>query len=178
MAYIESCKDQSWLLPPSIEDLIPQDHVCFLIESLVDEMDYSAFDLKYSGAGHPAYHPRISLKILIMGVLDRVRSSRRLARNARENVVYMYLSEKLSPDFRTISDFRKNNAELVKEAFRHTITFANEERLLDLSHLSTDGSTVKANAANKRTLTPDELTGTGLNRGNEGNVGHTGSCIS
>src|SRR5208283_5224753 len=89
MAYIQSFKEQSWLLPPRIEDLIPEDHVCFLIESLVDALDYSAFDIKYSGVGHPAYHPRVPLKLLIMGVLDRVRSSRRLARNARENVVYM-----------------------------------------------------------------------------------------
>jgi transposase len=157
MAYIQSYKEQSWLLPPSIEDLIPQDHVCFLIEGLVDAIDYSAFDIQYSGAGHPAYHPRILLKVLVMGVLDRVRSSRRLARHTRENVVYMYLSEKLSPDFRTISDFRKNNPSLVKEAFKHTITLAKEEGLLDLSHLSTDGSKIKANAANKRILTKEEL---------------------
>jgi len=157
MAYIQSFKEQTWLLPPSIEDLIPEDHVCFLIESLVDALDYSSFDIRYSGAGHPAYHPRVPLKLLIMGVLDRVRSSRRLARNARENVVYMYLSEKLSPDFRTISDFRKDNAELVKEAFKHTVTLGREEGLLDLSHLSTDGSKIKANAANKRILTKEEL---------------------
>jgi len=157
MAFIQSFKEQTWLLPPSIEDLIPEDHVCFLIESLVDALEYSSFDIKYSGAGHPAYHPRVPLKLLIMGVLDRVRSSRRLARNARENVVYMYLSEKLSPDFRTISDFRKDKAELVKEAFMHTVTLAREEGLLDLSHLSTDGTRIKANAANKRILTKDEL---------------------
>lgn len=157
MAYIESYKEQAWLLPPSIEDLIPEDHICFLVESLVDNLDYQAFDVKYAGAGHPAYHPRILLKLLIMGVLDRVRSSRRLARNARENVVYLYLSEKLSPDFRTISDFRKDNPALVKEVFKHTVSFAREEGLLDLSHLSTDGSKVKANASNRRVLTKDEL---------------------
>ena len=93
MAYIQSYKGQSWLLPPSIEDLIPEDHICFLVEGLIDSLDYSVFDIKYSGAGHPAYHPKILLKLLIMGVLDRVRSSRRLAKNARENVVYMYLTE-------------------------------------------------------------------------------------
>lgn len=157
MAYIQSYQGQSWLLPPSLEDLIPEDHICFLMESLVDSLDYSTFDIRYSGAGHPAYHPRIPLKLLVMGVLDRVRSSRRLARNARENVVYIYLSEKLSPDFRTISDFRKNNPDLVREAFKHTVTFAKEEGLLDLSHLSTDGSKIKANAANKRTMTREEL---------------------
>jgi transposase len=157
MAYIKSYKGQTWLLPPSIEDIIPDDHICFLVEGLVDSMDYRTFDIKYSGAGHPAYHPRILLKILIMGVLDRVRSCRRLARNARENVVYMYLSEKVTPDFRTISDFRKDNPEVVKEVFKHTVSFAKEEGLLDLSHLSTDASKVKANASNRRVLTKEEL---------------------
>ena len=94
MTYNQSCKEQTWLLPPNIEDLIPEDHVCFLIESLVDALDYGAFDIKYSGAGPSAYHPRVPLKLLIMGVLDRVHSSRRLARNARENVVFMYLGER------------------------------------------------------------------------------------
>jgi transposase len=157
MAYFQSCKNQAWLLPPSIEELIPEDHICFLIEALVDSMDFETFDLKYAGAGHPAYHPRVLLKILVMGVMDRIRSSRRLAKNARENVVYMYLSEKLAPDFRTISDFRKDNPEVVKKAFRHTVELGKREGLLDLSHLSTDGSKIKANASNRRVLTGEEL---------------------
>jgi len=157
MAYIQSYKDQSWLLPPSIEDLIPEDHICYLVEGLVESMDFQAFDIKYAGAGHPAYHPRVLLKILVMGVMDRVRSSRRLAKNARENIVYIYLSEKLTPDFRTISDFRKDNPELIKETFRYTVELGKQEGLLDLSHLSTDGSKIKANASNKRVLTGEEL---------------------
>jgi len=157
MAYIKSFKDQNWLLPPSLSDLIPKDHVCLLIESFIDEQDFSSFDLKYSGAGHPAYHPRLLLKLLVMGVLDKVRSSRRLARNARENVVYMYLSEKLCPDFRTISDFRKNNPTIVKKAFQHTVTLAKNEGLLDLSNLATDGTKIKSNAANRNVLTKEEL---------------------
>ena len=157
MAYIPSYKNQSWLLPPAIDDLIPGDHICFLVEALVEAQDYSHFDLQYSGAGHPAYHPRILVKLLVMGILDRVRSSRRLARNARENVVYMYLAEKLVPDFQTISDFRKNNPELIKEVFRHTVMLAREEGMLDLNNLSTDGSKVKANASAGRMLTKEEL---------------------
>ena len=65
MAYIQSYKGQSWLLPPSIEDLIPDDHICFLVEGLVDSLDYSTFDIRYSGVGHPAHHPRILLKLLV-----------------------------------------------------------------------------------------------------------------
>ena len=56
-----------------------------------------------------SYHPHINCKILIQSMLDRVRSSRAIAHNVRENVVYMYLAENLQPDFRTISDFRKEN---------------------------------------------------------------------
>ena len=157
MAYIQSYKDQAWLLPPRIEDMIAEDHICYLVESVVDSMDFSAFDEKYAGAGHPAYHPRILMKVLVMGVMDRVRSSRRLAKSARENIVYFYLSEKVSPDFRTISDFRKDNPEIVKEAFRHTVALGKQEGILDLSYLSTDGSKIKANASNRRALTREEL---------------------
>lgn len=157
MAYIKSFKNQSWLLPPSLEDIIPEDHICYLVESLVALINFTLFDVKYSGPGHPAYHPRILIKLLVMGVLDRVHSSRRLARNARENIVYMFLAEKTTPDFRTISDFRKNNPDLVKDVFKHTVTLAKQEGMIDLSHLATDGSKLKANAADKRVLTKDEL---------------------
>lgn len=94
MVFIKSFKNQTWLFPPAIEDLIPEDHVCFLVENFIDSLDLSVFEDKYEGAGHPAYHPGILLKLLVMGVLDKVRSSRRPAKNARENVVYMFLAEK------------------------------------------------------------------------------------
>src|SRR5665647_2147137 len=112
MAFIESSKNRVWTLPPDIRDLIPSDHICYLIESFVDMTDFSEFEIGYDGSGHPAYHPCILCKILIQSMLDRVRPSRAIARNARENVVYMYLAENLQPDFRTISDFRKENEKL------------------------------------------------------------------
>ncbi len=157
MAFIKSFKNQSWLFPPSIEELIPEDHVCYLVESFVESLDFSSFEVKYDGAGHPAYHPRIILKLFVMGVIDRIRSSRKLARNARENVVYMYLSEKTTPDFRTMNDFRKENPDLIKMVFMHTVSFAKKEGMLDLSHFSTDGTKIKANASNNRVYTKGEL---------------------
>ncbi len=69
----------------------------------------------------------------------------------------MYLAEKLTPDFRTISDFRKNNPDLLRDVFKHTVSFAKEEGLLDLSYLATDGTKVKANASNRRVLAKEEL---------------------
>ena len=157
MAFIKSFKNQSWLLPPSIEELIPEDHICYLVESFVESLDFSSFYEKYDGAGHPAYHPRILLKLLLMGMLDKMRSSRMLARNVRENVVYIYLAEKLTPDFRTISDFRKNNPDLMKMVFKHTVSLAKNEGMLDLTHFATDGTKIKANASNRRVFTEEEL---------------------
>ena len=148
MAYITSNRNQNWLLPPNIKDMIPKDHICFLIEDVVDKLDFSNFDIKYSGAGHPAYHPRIICKILTQTMIDRVRPSRAIARNARENVVFIYLAENLCPDFRTISDFRKDNQDLLKDIFKITVSTAKEVGAIGLEQLSVDGSKLKACAAN------------------------------
>ena len=150
MAYITSNKSQNWLLPLSIKDMIPKGHICFMVEEFVDSLDFSNFDMIYDGAGHPAYHPRIIMRVLIMGMLSRVRSSRKLAGAARENFVFMYLAEKVNPNFRTISRFRKDNSEFVKSAFKKTVELANKSKLIDLSFISIDGSMLKAYAGKKR----------------------------
>jgi len=152
MTYIQSYKNQNWLIPQSIRDMIPKDHICFFVENFVDSFDFSKFDKEYVGAGAPAYHPRISMKILIQGMLSKVRSSRKLAAASRENFVFMYLSEKVYPNFRTIARFRKNNASFVKEAFKRTIKLASSYNLVDLNLICIDGTTIKANASKKRTI--------------------------
>jgi transposase len=150
MAYIDSFKGQNWLLPPSIRDMIPGDHVCFFVEDFVDSLDYSGFDLAYGGAGHPAYHPRVLLKVLVYGMMCGTRSSRKIARAARENFVFMYLAERLCPDFRTVARFRKDNSSFIKGVFRKTVEVSVEYDLADLSFVSVDGSMLKACAGKKK----------------------------
>ena len=157
MAFIKSSKNQVWTLPPDIRDLIPSDHICYLVESFVDEMDFNEFEIRYDGSGHPAYHPSIMCKILIQSMLDRVRSSRAIARNVRENVVYIYLAENLQPDFRTISDFRKENESLITELFKNTVKAAKDLGVIGLEQLSTDGSIVKASASKNSAVMEDIL---------------------
>ena len=152
MAYIKTSKEQNWLLPPSIKDMIPKDHICFLVEDFVNSLDFTKFDQEYEGAGAPAYHPRIDIKILLMGMLSRVRSSRRLANACRENFVFMYLSEKAKPNFRTLARFRADNASFVKEAFVKTIELAKEHDLVDLSLICIDGTKIKASASKKMSV--------------------------
>ena len=155
MAYIKSDPNQNWLIPLSIKDMIPENHISFLVEDLVNELDFSKFDKKSEGVGAPSYHPKIAMKILIQGMVGKVRSSRKLSSACRENFVFMYLSEKTQPNFCTIARFRRENASFVKEAFKKTIDLAITYDLVDLNHIAIDGTTIKANAGQKTIIKRD-----------------------
>src|SRR4030042_6556958 len=157
MTYLNSFKGQNWLIPQSIKDMIPENHICFFVEEFVESLDFTGFDMINEGPGHPSYHPRIIMKIIIQGMLSKERSSRKLASACRENFVFMYLAEKVQPNFRTIARFRKGNAEFIKEAFKETVKLASKNDLIDLSLLCIDGSTIKANASTKKCIKKNQL---------------------
>ena len=157
MTYISSYKGQDWLLPTSIKQMIPENHISFFVEEFVESLDFSGFDMVYDGAGHPAYHPRIIMEIIIQGMLAKERSSRKLASACRENFVFMYLAEKVQPNFRTIARFRKNNGKFIKEVFKETIDLASENGLVDLNLICTDGSKIKANSSKKMCLKKEQI---------------------
>ena len=157
MVYINSYRGQNWLIPQSIKDMIPKDHICFFVEEFVDSLDFTNFDMIYDGAGHPAYHPRIIMKVIVQGMLSKERSSRKLASACRENFVFMYLAEKVQPNFRTIARFRRNNKTFVKEVFKETVELASENDLVDLNLICIDGSKIKANSSKKMCLTKEQI---------------------
>ncbi len=103
------------LLPTDMRTIIPKDHICFLIEEVVNELNFDDFDKKVNGPGSPSYHPRVIIKIILNGVCERITSTRKLEKLTIENIVFRYLSENLSPDFHTIAMFRKNNCNLIKK---------------------------------------------------------------
>ena len=90
------------------------------------------------------------MKVLIQGMLSRIRSSRKLAAATRESFIFMYLAEKVNPDFRTISRFRKDNANFVKDTFKQTVKLASDYKVIDLSFIGIDGSKIKAQASKKQ----------------------------
>src|SRR3990167_9185449 len=157
MVYMNSFKGQNWLIPQSIQDMIPKNHICFFVEEFVDSLDFSNFDMISERPGHPSYHPRIIMKIIIQGMLSKERSSRKLAGACRENFVFMYLAEKVQPEFSTICRFRRNNREFIKETFKVTVKLADENDLIDLNLICTDGSKIKANASKKMCLTKEQI---------------------
>ena len=157
MAYINSFKGQNWLIPQSINDMIPKNHICFFVEEFVESLDFSGFDMISEGPGHPSYHPKILMKVLLQGMLSKERSSRKLASASRENFVFMYLAEKVFPNFRTICRFRRQNASFIKEVFKETVKLASNNNLIDLSLICVDGTTIKANANRKKGLKREQV---------------------
>ena len=151
--------NQQWLLPPSVHDWLPENDLVYFILDAVNELDISAITKKYEQEerGYPPYNPRMMVALLFYAYCRGIFSSRKIMAACEERLTFRVVVGDDIPNWRTISDFRKNNPDLVKEVFKHTVTFAKGEGMIDLSHLSTDGSKQKANAANRKVLTKEEL---------------------
>jgi len=149
MALREDKRGQTIFLNP--RDMIPKDHICNLVVAIVDNVNVSDIEGEYIGtSGNPAYSRRMLLRLLIQAAIDGVWSSREIAKLAHENMVYMYLTGNEKPDFRTICLFRKDNKGLVERIFKIVVAVAHKLGILDLGHLSTDGTKIRANASNNR----------------------------
>lgn len=157
MVYIESDCEQVQLIPTNLRDIIPKDHICYLIEEIVHGLDFCTFDEKVQGPGNPSYHPRILLKIVINGICDIITSTRKLAKLTSENIIFRYLSENLTPDFHTIAMFRKNNSGLIKACFLQTIKVAKGLDMVNFNKLYLDGTKIKANASKSNSFSEEEL---------------------
>ena len=147
----------------ALEDLIASDNEVRLVDMLVDKLyleDSSKFTLKgKSYTGRPAYHPVAMLKLFMYGYLNRISSSRRLAKECSRNIELMWLINSLTPDFKTIADFRKDNAEAIKELSLKFKYMLCNQGLISGELMAIDGTKLKANAGGKE-LTYDDLTAT------------------
>ncbi len=154
MSYIQGINRNQLSLPPCLEDMVSADNPVRIIDAFVDMLDMEALGfLKHTPAhkGRPAYDPRDLLKLYLYGYFFSIRSSRRLMRECRRNVELFYLLRGLKPDFRTIADFRKENAEAIREAFVELVRLCTFLNLYDLSEdIAIDGSKFRAVNANKK----------------------------
>lgn len=144
--YIEGIsRDQGTLFPGHLEDWIDDENVVRVIDAFVDELDLRdlGFDLA-EATGRPGYHPSLLLKLYIYGYLNRVQSSRRLERETLRNVEVMWLLGRLSPDHKTIADFRKDNGEAIRKVCAQFVELCREIGLLTTGSVAIDGSKFKA----------------------------------
>ncbi len=136
-------RGQSALFPLCLEDLIPADHACRVIDAFVDSLAMEALGFARSqpaGTGRPGYDPRDLLKLYVYGYLQQVRSSRRLEAECRRNVEVMWLLGRLVPDHKVIAEFRRLHREAVAEAGASLIRWARAQAMLASGWVAIDGS--------------------------------------
>jgi len=142
---------QSLMFPPHLRDFLPDDHQAVIINDIVETLDLKNFYQKLSTEGAQAYHPKMMVKILVYAYANRIFSSRKIQAALSESIAFIFLAAWQKPDFRTISDFRKNNLERFLEIFDQTVDICRRLGMVSLGHLAIDGSKFKANASDRRT---------------------------
>ena len=146
--------EQDLLLPPSLREWLPENHLAYCVSDVVDQLDLSAIESVYEeeDRGQPPYHPRMMAKILVYGYCVGVYSSRRIQKRLVEDVAFRVLAAGNQPDFRTISDFRKLHLPALEELFQQVLRLVLEVGALKLGSVALDGSKVKGNASKHKAM--------------------------
>jgi transposase len=146
--------EQDLLLPPSLREWLPEDHLAYFVSDVVDQLDLSAIESVYEedDRGQPPYHPRMMTKVLLYGYCVGVFSSRKLQKRLVEDVAFRVLAAGNQPDFRTLSDFRKKHLGALDELFRQVLRLTLETGTMKLGRVVLDGSKVKANASKHKAM--------------------------
>lgn len=144
-------KDQLLLFPNTINDFVPKSHLARLVDQIVEELNTTNIEKKYSSLGQNTYHPKILIKLLFYGYAVGERSGRTIAKKIETDTAYMYLSQMYRPDFRTVNDFRKNHIKELSEYFLEIVRYCQKLNLVKVGQINIDGTKMKANASSRRT---------------------------
>ena len=154
ISYLQYAPDQALLLPPTLQEWLPEGHLAYFISDTVDEFELSAFHERYTGGGarNQPFHPAMMVKVLIYGYATGVFSSRKIARKLHEDIAFRVLGADNFPAHRTISDFRANHLEALAGLFVQVVKLAQECGLVKLGTIAIDGIKVKANASRHKAM--------------------------
>jgi transposase len=146
--------EQDLLLPPSLRDWLPEDHLAYFVSDLVDHLDLSAIMKVYEeeDRGYPPYHPVMMTKVLVYAYCVGVFSSRRIQRRLREDIPFRVLAADNEPDFRTIADFRKTHLTALQGFFEQVLQMARALGAARVGRVALDGTKVKANASKHKAM--------------------------
>lgn len=144
--------NQMSLLPPSLEELIPKNHVVRVVQDVVDQLNIDTILKKYQGGGASSFHPRMMLKIIIYAYISNIYSSRKIEAAVESNIYFMWLSGMQRPDHNTINRFRSEKLKgVLKEIFSQVVLLMVEAGLVNIKQIYIDGTKLEANA-NKYTF--------------------------
>lgn len=150
MKFKEYRQHQIMLMPPSLDDKIPQDHLARYIDKVVDELDIKDIADSYSDLGCHAYHPQMLIKVILYGYCIGIRSSRRIQKEIREDLIFMWLAGMQEPDFRTISDFRKDRIKDIRKLFNQVLEICYKLGMVQCGKISIDGTKIEANSGRNK----------------------------
>jgi transposase len=151
--------EQGWLLPPSVLDFVPPDHLAHFVRDTVREsLDLSAIMASYTEErGYPPYHPTMMTALLLYAYCQGMYSSRRIAKGCIERLDFMAVTGLNQPDFRTVSDFRKRHLGALSGLFVQVLKLCRQAGLAKLGHVALDGTKVKANASKHKSMSYKRL---------------------
>jgi transposase len=146
--------DEAQLLPPSVQDYVPQDHLSRFIVALVrEELDLSAIVGSYGSVlGQPPFDPRMMTALLLHGYASGIYSSRRIVKAAVERADFLMIVAGDAPDFRTLSEFRRRHLQALSHLFVQVLRLAEKAGLVKLGHVALDGTKIKANASKHKAM--------------------------
>ncbi|RXP53781.1 transposase, partial [Lutibacter sp. HS1-25] len=138
-------QQQNWLFPPSIEELIADDHPVRIVNGIVEQLDLSLLVEEYSKEGKPSYHPKMMLKVMVYAYMDNTYSSRKIEKAMRENINFMWLAAQQVADHNTIARFRSKKLKTIfKDIFKQVVLLLAEEGLVTLKEVFTDGTKIES----------------------------------
>ena len=140
-------QQQVMLLPPSLEELIPENHLVRVVNRTVEKLNIQPLLATYQGDGASAYHPLMLLKVLVYAYLTKVYASRMIAKALTENIHFMWLSGMSTPDFHTINNFRSSRLRgVIDDVFGSMVFFLLEQGYIDLEQYFVDGTKLRADS--------------------------------
>ncbi|MFD5161230.1 IS1182 family transposase [Streptomyces hawaiiensis] len=151
--------DQMLLMPPSLEDWLPQDHLARFVADLVDEvLDLSLIHAAYTEKrGYPPYDPRLMARLLIYGYTTGVRSSRAIERKCVDDVAFRYLAAGQGPDYRSLSRFRRRHLDALADLFTQSLHLAQRLGMVKMGRVALDGTKLEANASKHKAMSYGRL---------------------
>jgi transposase len=152
--------DQPFLLPPSLQDWLPESHLARFVADVMNELDLSAIYASYErsdGRGLSAYHPVLMARLLLYGYCIGITSSRKIEQATYDNVAFRYLSADQHPDHDTVAAFRQQHLKALAELFVQALRLCQKAGLVKLGNVSIDGTKMKANASTRRSVRYDRI---------------------
>lgn len=150
--FVQVDRETDYLLPPSVDEWLPSNHLARFIVEVIDQLDLSKLTRCYAGRGSAAHHPAVLLGLLAHGYATGVFSSRKIERSTYDSVAFRYLAANTHPDHDTLAKFRKQFLSELEDLFVQVLSLAQAMDLARLGQIALDGSKIKANASKHKAL--------------------------